>query len=125
MSTWLELAEDNRIAAQELLGKGRFRSSISRSYYAAYCAVTYVLEGKVTYAYGRNNPTHEDVPRYIVSNLPDVEADRRRNAKKAYQMLLEARVDADYRPGMTCDRDLAMKARKASERVLLEVRVRR
>ncbi len=121
MATWLEVAQDNRSDAQELLDSGCFRSSISRSYFAAYAAVTHLLIGKVTFASGRRNPAHDDMLDYIMSNLSGVPVSRRRNARRAYRVLWKARVDADYRPGMTCDRATARAAKANADRVFREV----
>jgi len=109
------------LAAQELLDGGRFRSSISRSYYAAYAAVTHLLIGRVTFASGRRNPAHEDMLDYIMSNLAGVAVGKRRTARRAYRVLWKARIDADYRPGMRCDRATALAAKMQSDRVLREV----
>ncbi|HIE27846.1 TPA: hypothetical protein EYP66_11220 [Candidatus Poribacteria bacterium] len=46
-----------------LAGEGYWRSSVNRSYYAAYCAVTSVLVARsVRFARGWNNPTQFDYP---------------------------------------------------------------
>ena len=121
MSAWLELAGDNRIAAQELASMGRFRSSVSRSYYAAYAGVTHLLVGKVNYPSGRNNPSHQSILGHIVHNLPDVAESKRRTVRRDFSALLKARIDADYRPGLSCDSDIARQARIRSDSILEEI----
>ena len=114
MATWLDLALDNRAAAQELSGKGHYRSSVSRSYYAAYSAVVHLLSGKrVTYAYGRANPPHEAVAGYMVHSLTRPGRRTRERLAKTFRRLMKARVDADYRPGLSCDLTMAKDALRA------------
>ena len=62
MATWRDLSLECLQAAQNLLRENCLRSSISRSYYSAYAALSGKLEGKVVYREGRNNPTHADLP---------------------------------------------------------------
>jgi hypothetical protein len=50
--------------------EGHWRSSVSRSYYAAYCAVTSELVGRgVSFPHGRKNPGHEQLPNLVLHNL--------------------------------------------------------
>lgn len=118
MATWLELARDNSAAAQLLRTKGHFRSSVSRSYYAAYAGVTHLLASQVTFPAGRNNPTHESVLGHIMNSLPGLALDQRRALRKDYSVLLKARVDADYKPGLSCDDRGALEARLRSDSIL-------
>ena len=103
MATWRELSEDSLLAAEALLQEGRYRSCISRAYYAAYCAVTHeIIQKLTTFSYGRNNPSHELMPTYIQNNLTIPRA--RKNAVDTYIRLLRYyREDADYRPQTTID----------------------
>lgn len=58
--TWEEMSLARLRAAKALLDLGFYRDSISRSYYAAYCAATSAVIGRnVTFAFGRQNPSHD------------------------------------------------------------------
>ena len=108
MATWQEMSLDNLQAAKTLTGEGRLRSAVSRSYYAAYCAVTAALAARgVGFARGWNNPAHEQLPDLVSNNLP-LSPDRRRRLRKALRILRRAREDADYRPGITLDRQATL-----------------
>jgi hypothetical protein len=121
VSTWLDLANDNRIAAQELLGAGRFRSSVSRSYYAVYCGLAHLLQGKVSYPFEWNNPPHARMGSYIVHNLDGLPILKRRRVRTLVSILRSARTAADYMPGWSCDKTAVREARMSSEAVLKEI----
>jgi uncharacterized protein (UPF0332 family) len=95
-------------AAKKLLDDTHLRSSISRAYYAAYCAATSELAARgITFAHGWNNPSHEQLPDLILNNTSLARGTRWR-VNKALRLLRQAREDADYRPGVTADRVLAL-----------------
>jgi len=118
LATWREMSLDSRRAAQEALTAGRLRSSISRSYYASYCAVTSRLSGRFTFDYSGNNPAHSDLPNLIFYNLNVVDESVRRDIRKAVAQLWKARIEADYVPTAYIDRDIALNALRDASRVL-------
>lgn len=66
--TWEEMSLVRLRAAKALVDLGFYRDSISRSYYAAYCAATSaVIGGNVTFASGYKNPSHEQLPELILN----------------------------------------------------------
>lgn len=108
MATWQELSLDCLRAAQMLAGEGYWRSSVSRSYYAAYCAVTSGLVGRdLRFGRGWHNPPHEHLLSLITHNLP-LSQDVRRRLRRRMRILRHAREDADYRPGITLNRPMAL-----------------
>ncbi|GMU24222.1 MAG: hypothetical protein AMXMBFR13_42980 [Phycisphaerae bacterium] len=123
MAGWDKIARANLNAAQSLnSGGGRSspeesaRSVVSRSYYAAFSAVTYALQGHVVYPQGRETPGHGKVPFLMQKHLKQHFADHRlRDLKAAVRRLYTARLDADYRsvisPGGLVGRD-ALRASK-------------
>ncbi len=122
MATWNELGLDSRRAAQELLEQNRIRSSVSRSYYSAYCAITSRLAKQgVDFAYGGNNPPHADLPGYILHNLPALPQDTRYVLARAIRRLWKVRVDADYVPTASLSRVIAVDALRDANRILLEL----
>ncbi len=97
---WERLSKDSLRAAEALLreGPGCYRSSISRAYYAAYCAATHLIVQKLmTFPNGWNNPPHQKVPVCIQSNLTIPQA-RKDAAIRLIDTLRQFREDADYRP---------------------------
>lgn len=87
--------------------EGRHRSSISRAYYAAYCAATHEIVKKPTiFAHGWNNPPHEKVPAYIQSNRAMRQA-AKDTVNELITILRLFRVDADYRPSETVNERIA------------------
>ncbi|MCA9450171.1 MAG: HEPN domain-containing protein, partial [Candidatus Omnitrophica bacterium] len=61
--TWLDLARDSRQAANVMVQHGRYRSAISRSYYAVYSRVTYeLISSGVKMPASKEGPTHSKLP---------------------------------------------------------------
>ncbi len=112
------MSRDSRAAARELLVAERFRSSISRSYYAAYCAVTGALAGRITFGHGGNNPTHTELLNLIVSNLSGVALDERHKIRKSVRLLQIVRAEADYVPTAAFGKSEAINALREAEKVL-------
>jgi uncharacterized protein (UPF0332 family) len=95
-------------AAKALAGEGYWRSSVNRSYYAAYCAVTSELVARsVRFARGWNNPPHEQLLALVDHNLA-LPQEVRRRLRRLIRILRHAREDADYRPGISVDRTMAL-----------------
>ncbi len=123
MATWREASVECRNAAKNLLQDGYLRSSINRSYYAAYAALSGRLEGKVLYKEGRDNPAHADLPVYILRNLDALSRQTRFALVKAIGRLWKARVIADYIPATYIDRGIALNALRDANTVLLALEI--
>ncbi len=87
--------------------EGRYRSCVSRAYYAAYCAATHeIIQKLTTFSHGYKNPSHEKVPTYVQNNLTISQA-----KKDAVSTLVNTlrlfREDADYRPQVLVDEQIA------------------
>ena len=117
METWRQLSENSLQAAETLLQDGKYRSCVSRAYYAAYCAATHEIVQKLTtFSYGRNNPSHELLPTYIQNNLTISRT--KKDAVDTYIRLLRLyREDADYRPQTTIDELTARECVRAAAEV--------
>ena len=123
MSTWQELSLDCLRAAKILANAGHWRSSVNRSYYAAYSAVTSrLVERSASFAHGWNNPGHEQLPNLILHNLT-LPMNTRRRLKQLILFLRDARENADYRPGQTIDKDKAFVCLRNAEAVLRDLEV--
>lgn len=124
MATWAQMALNNSKAAKELLNAECYRSSISRAYYAAYCAITSQLAGKYTFPFGGNNPSHPDLPILVMHNLPALPEYKRREIRQAIRKLWKARVEADYGPQAYIDRNFALGSLRDANRILLLLEVK-
>ena len=70
MPTWQEIGQDSFTAAQELYDQKRYRSSVSRSYYAAFSVVTHSLtEAGARFGSLQETPAHQAVPKLIKQHL--------------------------------------------------------
>ena len=107
MKTWKEMSEDALRSAEVLLREGHFRSSVSRSYYAAYCAATSEIVQKLTtFPNNWNNPPHAKVPGYVLNNL-QLSQSKKDSISKLINTLRQFREDADYRPHVEVDEQIA------------------
>ena len=121
MPTWRELSEDSLQAAETLLQDGRYRSCVSRAYYTAYCAVTHEIVQKLTtFSYGRNNPSHELLPSYIQNNLT-ISRIKKDIVSTLTSLLRLYREDADYRPYIAIDKQIAQECVRAAAEVQQEL----
>jgi len=106
MATWRDLANDDYGAAGELFRKKRWRSCVSRAYYAAYAAVTDALvRGNITMPAARANPTHAALPNMIENNLTRVAS--RWKLSSIVRKLYRLRIMADYDPRRDVERSEA------------------
>ena len=111
MATWHKISRDSLRTARHLLetrDEAFARSSISRSYYAAYSAITGALPRGIGFSQGRNNPSHFQVARFVKYNLFLSGMAVRRRVLGDIRFLWQARLAADYRPGQSIPRDLAL-----------------
>jgi len=123
MDTWHEVSRDSFLAAKFLLQQSRLRSSVSRAYYAAYAAVTHeMVEQAVTFPSGWQNPTHEQLPRWLRRGKKWPDRDRRKLVT-AIRGLRKAREDADYRPGRSLTRSEVIRLLKQASLILQALEV--
>lgn len=107
---WEVMSQERLRAAKALLDAGFYRDSISRSYYASYCAATSRVIGSGSqFAYGRQNPSHEQLPE-LVTNTAGITLSDRRKIRSLLRTLRQARENADYRPYAFVDRTIAQDA---------------
>ena len=111
MTTWYDVARDSRKAASEMVG-ARYRSCLSRAYYAAYSQVTHQLLDKgVTMPAGREGPNHpgylpsgaaarNGIRQMIVTQLTEMAIPKRRALSELIGALYTLRLYADYRPSI-------------------------
>lgn len=105
MSTWFEVARDAWNAANEMV-ETRFRSCLSRAYYAVYSKVTHDLAAapNIRFPPGRDGPNHPGesgtagIRRLIETSLPAVSQERRDRLSELVGALYTLRISADYRP---------------------------
>ena len=120
MTTWHEISRDARKAANELV-EARFRSCLSRAYYAAFSKVTHELNAapNVTFRPGRKGPDHPGesgtggVRRLIETSMPGLSQDRRDKLSEIVGALYTLRLYADYLPS------IAIEARDTREAITM------
>lgn len=102
-----------------LLNGAHYRSCSSRAYFAAYALLTALFRGQVTFAHGDNNPSHDQLYALVSNNLPrdKMSVIERRELKRQLRVLLRNRLVADYEPGSTVDRSVAMLSVRSASRV--------
>ncbi len=96
MATWREIGADNFRAGRELLDRKRYRSCVSRFYYAVFSVLTdELVESGASFGDDQETPNHKALPKLIrlhltlpVRSKADVTATVRR--------LYAARISADY-----------------------------
>ncbi len=116
---WQAISFNSRKAAQRLLEAECYRSSVSRSYYAAYSAVTSALVRQgITLGHGGNNPGHAGLPVYVLNNLTLLPLVTRFEINKALRRLYRARAEADYVAAATVDNAAARRMLRDLNRVL-------
>ena len=124
METWSEIAVGNRRAAQRLNEAGYYRSSVSRSYYAAFSAVTRVLViSGAAFPAGYESPPHRDVPALLERHMQQLGRRKLREVKHAVRRLYSARLEADYRERARIGAAIARNALRDACRVLRELEV--
>jgi hypothetical protein len=109
MTTWYDVASDSRKAANELV-RTRFRSCLSRAYYASYSKVAHLLvQYGVPMPPGREGPNHpghlptgqasdQGIRRMVVERLTNLDPGKRRALSELIGELYTLRLYGDYRP---------------------------
>ena len=101
---WFALSRDSFAAANVLMRSGHWRSSASRSYYAAFAAVVGALPEDVPKARDQRTPRHQDLPQMILTYLTDLPLRQRREVKASLEKLYRSRINADNYERLTTDR---------------------
>ena len=121
---WQRIGDEVLRDANLLRNQGSYRSSVSRSYYAAYSylASALVQEQSVTFKIDREGPEHDlsdMVAKHLhnyfsIKVLPDV----RLGIKTLYEM----RLVADYKPRASVRREIAIEALQLATTIANNVR---
>ena len=118
MASWRDLSRDAILAAKRLLLDDCRRSSTSRAYYAAYSAVAArMTEEQVSFHAGWNNPSHDQIPRWLAHH-GKWPIGRRRLIANAMRRLRMARENADYRPSISITRSDVIRSCKDAAMIL-------
>lgn len=110
---WQTVGHDHLAAAQSCRRAGHFRSSVSRSYYAAYAFLSAALIKKdtVSFQISRDGPTHAQLPNLIRDHLnQEFGSASLKLIRQNITALYNLRVLADYYPQKTVGEDYAIEA---------------
>jgi uncharacterized protein (UPF0332 family) len=94
---WSDLSLECFKSAQLLKNNEKYRSSINRSYYAAYAAVTSNIPEGTVFPFSMTNPSHQQV-RDLLPGMIKASVNSKKRIVKALNFLWYSRIDADYRP---------------------------
>ncbi len=125
MPAWDEIARDNLWAAkrlqrmhQERPERDCSRTVVSRCYYSAFSALTQALTGLAEFRSGRETPDHKLVSGLLQQHLSGRMARHRlRELQATVRRLYSARLDADYRSGVSTQ-PLVLNAMRDASKVL-------
>jgi uncharacterized protein (UPF0332 family) len=96
MATWQEIGIDNFQAGRELLDGKRYRSSVSRFYYAAFSILTHELTlAGVKFGDDQETPSHKILPKLIRLHLP-LSVRQKADTISVVRRLYATRISADY-----------------------------
>jgi uncharacterized protein (UPF0332 family) len=107
---WAEISLHSFLSAKILYDAGEYRSSTACAYYAAYQAGTsacYAHGDEAQFPHNWNNPTHDQLPD-LIRNNGDLDVSDRRRINKMLHELRHIREDAQYRPGISVTKDIAL-----------------
>lgn len=98
MTSWRDIATQNRSAAIELFALRRWRGCVNRAYFAVYSEVTHALLAvPVTMPAGRQAPNHLTLPNLVNYNLMGLGGRNRWRLSGLVKKLYDLRCVADYR----------------------------
>jgi len=112
MNAWTEISLDSFRGAGLLYRGERWRSCISRYYYAAFSAVSEALRRAGYVRSGYETPPHREITALIRRHFTSLYPKHRRALMAAIRRMYDARLVADYRSVRTSDRDVAQNARR-------------
>ncbi len=122
MSNWKEIAEDARKAADLCHQRGRYRSAVSRSYYAMFAMVTAAMRQRnLTPPADRETWSHARVPYMVMTYLRNdlgtqATNDLIRRLNEAYRK----RIGADYYSSVVVD-EVAARRSVADTRAVIGI----
>lgn len=102
---WRPMAQDSFNAANELIQTERWRSVLSRAYFAAYARSVAALTDAGVRMPARGNPSHAGLPDLIRRHLGKLSPARRESTAHAVAALYRYRLTSDYAPTIECGAD--------------------
>lgn len=94
--TWDEIGRDSLMSGRELLAAGRFRSSVSRSYYAGFSVVVGRILPHVKLPPRMMTPRHDELPSAVKKHLRKLYPKDQRMIARLLLQLYRARIASDY-----------------------------
>ena len=119
MATWQEIGQDNFQAAVELYDGGRYRSAISRFYYAAFSVLTHELlrrKAGADFKDERPTPGHTQLAGLVEKHLTHMSPERLLNLVRYVRSLYRDRIAADYFL-LRVDKQASTKSFRSAEKI--------
>jgi uncharacterized protein (UPF0332 family) len=119
MATWLDISDESYAAALVLEEDKKYRSAVSRYYYAAFSAMTFRLlqrGAKVKFSAGRETPGHAQITDLIDLYYSSWSEGHRSNLIREVKRLYTSRLEADYSQSKI-DRFACRNARQRAGRI--------
>jgi uncharacterized protein (UPF0332 family) len=107
MASWKEIGAENIEGAKMLLADAKYRSAVSRAYYAAFSSVNDVFD-RGGFMNGLRTPSHRSIPRPIQHTFSRLTLPRRKQMVADYRRLYALRLGADYERGTTVNKQTAL-----------------
>ena len=96
MATWQEIGQDNFRAGRELFDRKRYRSAVSRFYYAAFSVLTHELHlAGADFGDQQQTPNHKGLPKLLKLHLK-IATRAKNECVSIIRRLYAARILADY-----------------------------
>ena len=121
---WMDIAQDAQAAAGLCLRDRRYRSSISRAYYASFSAVTAALhKAGIAAPQGRNAWAHAVLPKLIRDHLAGrLGRHKTRELNRLIRENYRSRLIADYTSGISSSREAARRCLTNAASIVRECR---
>jgi uncharacterized protein (UPF0332 family) len=119
MATWQEIGQDNFRAGRELFDRKRYRSAVSRFYYAVFSVVTDELIRRNAYPDFRDKratPGHSQLPNLMESYFTHFSDERQKHLRDYVKSVYRDRIGADYSL-LRVDKQTAKESYRATEKV--------
>ena len=119
MASWQDVGVENFRTAVELVEGKRYRSAVSRFYYAIFALLTFELlirSARADFSHNRETPGHGQMSLLVDKYLTQFSDERRANLSTAVRALYRYRLQADYSL-VRMDREITRESHRLADNV--------